>query len=265
MTPSGIEGESTSDTHDSWTNLNGTDGSGSKQPASSGGTSGKGQPDPGSGSTSQPDSSGGGVNTATILLVGLMLITIAGAAVLANRGRKTDSAEDEEIILEPEVVILNPGSAVLTASYQTEHEEFFDASGEDEIQLTIVANSDRENLYDVDGSTKSVQNVTTYGLDQGVRCPMKIQHIMEYIVSGSLNSANCRFFITVTLKPEQSEMLQNSCSFDLPGDMSLFYAAPRTDEMQFITQLEKVKSETFTFYLSDVKLPDGVNCPSFVR
>jgi preprotein translocase subunit SecG len=265
MSPKDLNGESTSNAHDNWINLDGSDGSVSETPAQEGGTGGEGNASSGSGGTPQPASPGGGVNTATILLVGLMLITIAGAAVLANRGKKTDSPEEEEIILEPEVVILDKGSAVLTASYSTEHEDFFDASGEDEIQLTIVANSDRENLYDVDGSTKSVQNVTTYGLDQGIRCPMKIQHIMEYIVSGSLNSANCRFFITVTLKPEQSEMLQNSCSFDLPGDVSLFYAAPRTDEMQFITQLEKVKSETFTFYLSDVKLPKGVNCPSFVR
>jgi hypothetical protein len=194
-----------------------------------------------------------------------MLITIAGAAVLANRGRKTDSTEDEEIILEPEVVNLNKGSAVLTASYSTEDADFFDAYGEDEIQLTIVPNADRVNLYEVDGSMKSVQNVTTYGLDRGITCPMNIQHIVEYIVSGSLNSEACRFFITVTLKPEQSEMVKNSCSFDPPGGFSHFYVAPRTDEMQFITTLEKVKSESFTFYLSDVKLPKGVNCPSFVR
>ncbi len=60
-------------------------------------------------------------------------------------------------------------------------------------------------------------------------------------------------------------MVQNACSFDPPGGVSHFYAAPRTDEMQFTTQMEQVKSESFTFYLTDVKLPKGVNCPSFIR
>ena len=265
MSPNGLDGESTSGAHKDWINVDGTDGSVSEMPAQEGGPGGEGSSGSESGGSPPSKTPGGGFNPATILLVGLMLITIAGAAVLANRGAKTDSPEDEEIIFEPEVVILDKGSAILTASYSTEDAEFFDAYGEDEIQLTIIKNIDRENLYDVDGSSKSVQTVTTYGFDRGVYCPINIEHIVEYIVSGSLNSSHCRFFITVTLKPEQSDLVQNSCSFDPPGGISHFYVAPRTDEMQFITPLEKVKSESFTFYLTDVKLPKGVNCPSFIR
>ena len=261
----GIEGESLEKSHKSWQNADLSDGSGVEMPAQDPGTRAEGEAGSGSSGSQGPKKPGGGVNPANVLLVGLMLITIAGAAVLSNRGRKTNSAEGEDIIFEPEVVILEKGSAVLTASYSTEDADYFDSYGEDEIQLTILENTDRENYYYVDGSTKSVQKVTTYGRDRGVDCPIKIEHIVEYIVSGHLDSANCRFFITVTLRPDQSEMVSNACSFDPPGGVSHFYVAPRTDEMQFITELEKVKSESFTFYLSDVKLPSGVNCPSFVR
>jgi hypothetical protein len=60
-------------------------------------------------------------------------------------------------------------------------------------------------------------------------------------------------------------LLAYECSVDLGLDFSPLYVAPRTDELQFITELEKKKSESFTFYLSDVNLPRGVNCPSFIQ
>jgi hypothetical protein len=261
----GIEGESLDKSHKSWKDVDGSGASDSGTPAMDDATSSDAGSSSESGGSPQPAKPGGGVNPATIVLVGLMLATIAGAAVLANRGSKNTSPEAEEIVFEPEVVELEKGTALLTASYSTVDVDFFDTYGEDEIQLTIIENTDHENFYNVDGKKSSVQKVTTYGFDRGDHCPINVEHLVEYIVSGSFSSAACRFFITVTLKPSKSDMVSNACSFDPPGGVSHFYAAPSTAEMQFTYMLEQKKSESFTFYLTDVKLPSGVNCPSFVR
>lgn len=252
-----VDGESQDASHDNWSDLN--DG-GSPQ-----GEQSSPQPDGGldGSSGSSGGSKGGSVNVPALVIAGMMLLTLVTVALLGNN--KGDNSAEEEIVFEPEEVSLDEGSATLTASYSTEDSEFFDAYGEDEIQLMITPIKDRVNLYSVDGTSKSVQKVRTYGMDRGVLCPIDLQHDVEYVVSGTFTSEICRFFITVTLISESSELLAYGCSVDLGLDFSSLYIAPRTDELQFTTQLEKKKSESFTFYLSDVNLPRGVNCPSFVR
>jgi len=253
-----VAGESQDASHDNWTELNGGGSSQIQKPAA--------EPDSGldGSSGSSGGSKGSPVNPATMVIVGMMLFALAAVAVLANRNKGSDATQ-EEIVFEPEEVSLDEGSATLNASYSTEESDFFDSAGEDEIKLTITPNKDRENLYDVDGTSKSVQKVRTYAMDQGVLCPIDLQHDVEYVVSGTLSSESCRFFITVTLRSESSELLAYGCSVDLGLDFSPLYVAPRTDELQFIKELEKKKSESFTFYLSDVNLPRGVNCPSFIQ
>jgi hypothetical protein len=254
----GVDGESRDTSHDQWTDLDGGGSSQSNQPPAGADSGHDGS------SGSNGGSKGSPVNPTTMVIVGMMIFALAAVAVLANRNKGSDDAQ-EEIVFEPEVISLDEGSAILNASYSTEDSEFFDAYGEDEIQLTITPLEDQENRYYVEGSRKSVQKVRTYGMDRGVLCPIDLQHDVEYTVSGTLSPKSCLFFITVILRSESSELLAYGCSVDLGLDFSPLYIAPRTDELQFSTVREKKKSESFEFYLYDVHLPSGVNCPSFVQ
>jgi hypothetical protein len=250
----GVDGESQDAQHDQWTDLN-EGGS----PAPDRGIEGHGSSDSAGGMDSNK---GSPLNPASMVLLGLMLLAVATVAVLANKN-KGDDATQEEIVFEPEEVSLDEGSATLKASYSTSSEAFLTSNGEDSIHLSIVKNEDSSDLYDVSGTLNSIQKVGIAGTDQGQICTVEILHEVTYSVQGMFSSSTCLFGISVTLKPTSSQLLAQGCSVDINLDPSGMYVAPRPDNLVFEKSYEGMRSEVFNFYLRDVALPRGVNCPAF--
>jgi hypothetical protein len=257
----GVLGESQDASHGEWTSLNGSNAPGIARSVAEGGG------DPGAKGASLPEASPGGsspppVNLGTIVLVGMMLFALAGAAVLANNARKKAAPEAEEIVFEPEVVVLGEGSVVLNARYTTAEYEFFQADGEEEIPLSIVKKEGEKDLYTVTGEINGIQLVGIDGLDRGQICTVQIKQEVTYKVSGTFRAADaCRFDLLVTVTPTASQIVAQGCSVDINLDFSRLYVAPFPEPVAFTVALSPIKSAAFTLYLHDVKLPGGVKCP----
>jgi hypothetical protein len=249
----GVDGEARDANHTEWTDLNEGGSSQSDQPSSGQGN--------GLDGSSTGGSKGGSVNVPAMVLFGMMLLALATVAVLGNR--QGDDSAQEEIVFEPEEVSLDEGSATLRATYSTASDAYFTSNGEDSIQLSIVKNEDTSDIYDVTGTLDSIQKVGVAGLDQGDICTLEILHEVTYSVQGKFSSSTCLFGITVTLKPSSSQLLAQGCSVDINFDPSGMYVAPRPDNLVFEKSFEGMRSEVFNFYLRDVALPRGVNCPAF--
>ncbi len=241
----GIDGESTDASHRETINLGSSEGQGSSPP----------KPAPG-GSSPPP------FNAATALLVGMMLLALAGAAVLANNARKASKPEAEEIEFEPVVVPLEDGSVVLNARYTTADYDYFQADGVEEVPLTITKVEGEKDLYRVSGSLTGIQMVGIDGLDRGEICTVQIKHDVTYGVSGTFRAGDaCRFELLVTTTPTASQIVAQGCSVDINFDFSSLYVSPFPEPLVFTSALSPVKSAAFTLFLQDVKLPGGVNCP----
>ncbi len=260
MAPSGVKGESLDKGHDQWIDVDG--GESSKGGRSSGGSQ---EPSGGSGSSG---SSGGGsgsvppaVIAAAVILGGLLLMGFAVVATLAITSRGGETGE--EMILEPEEVSLDEGSAMLNVSYSTESTDFFDAVGSDEIELTIKPNEDSPDQYDVEGTATSVQKIRMYGMDGGVLCPIDIEHDVKYTVKGIFYSSECTFGVETSLVPEASQLVAYGCSVNLNFDPSPHYIAPEQGFQAFVKAPEQQGTGVFKIKLHNVNLPRGVNCPAF--
>lgn len=263
MSPSGLNGESTSDQHDNWANLDGTDGSVSKAPAQDQGSRRPSQTASDTSGSSQPDSSSGGVSLPVIILTGMMLLTLAGVAVLAGRGQKDSAETTDEIIFEPEEVSLGEGSARLQISYAASVVGF-KSNGADSVPLIIVPDDENETI-EVTGYTTSTQRVDTSALDQGTECWYNILHQVEYRVAGNFLRNECIFELTAMMSPTSSEMLSHNCSLDFPGNYGLLFMSPPPDKIVFRGPAADPATvpEYYSLSLVDVYLPRGINCPAF--
>jgi len=252
-----VAGESQDASHDNWSDLNDGGSPQGEQPSP--------QPDGGldGSSGSSGGSKGGSVNVPALVIAGMMLLTLVTVALLGNN--KGDDSAQEEIVFEPEEVSLDEGSATLRATYSTPSEAYFKTNGEDDIQLSIVKDEDTSDLYDVTGTFDSIQKVGIDGMDQGQICTVEILHEVKYTVQGNFSSSTCLFGISVTLKPISSQLLAQGCSVDINLDPSGMYVAPRPDLLVFDKSYEGIRSEVFNFYLREVALPRGVNCPAFIQ
>ena len=256
----GIDGESQDRNHNKWIDESGADSSLSEQPAAEAESLREGR------QSSQPagaqENKGASVSVPAIVLAGLMLLALATVAVLANKNKGGDAIQ-EEIVFEPEEVSLDEGSATLRATYSTASDAYFTSNGEDSIQLSIVKDEDTSDLYDVTGTHDSIQKVGVAGMDKGQICTVEILHEVKYSIQGNFSSSTCLFGISVTLIPSSSQLLAQGCSVDINLDPSGMYVAPRPDNLVFDKSFEGISSEVFNFYLRDVLLPRGVNCPAF--
>ena len=258
----GVDGESSDASHDQWIDVNESGSSQSSQPSP--------QPDGGiEGSGSSGTAGGGGsssnaalVIAAAVVLGGLMLMAVAAVAVLALANRGNDSSQ-EEMVLEPEEVSLDEGSAMLNVSYSTESADFFDAVGSDEIELTIKPKEDSPDQYDVEGTANSVQKIRMYGMDGGVLCPIDIEHDVKYTVKGIFYSSECTFGVETSLVPEASQLVAYGCSVNFNFDPSPHYIAPEQGFQAFVKAPEQLGTGVFKIKLHNVNLPRGVNCPAF--
>jgi hypothetical protein len=258
----GIEGESQGGLHDSWTDLSGSDSSVSQGPPPDTGSGSGGLTSPESSGAPPSPSKGTGINP-TLIIAGLMLIMLAGLGALAIRGRQESSPEGEEMVLEPEVVSLDEGSATLNISYSTEDADFFTANGADDVQLKIVPKESSSDLYEVNGTLKTVQDVVLNAMDQGDLCAIDIMHDVTYTVKGMFNSSECIFGIEVSLARGDSQLLAQDCSVNINLDPSGYYVAPQPGSLVFTKAMEQVSSLGFKFYLHNMNLPKGANCPAF--
>jgi hypothetical protein len=239
----GIDGESQAGSHSQWSDINGSSSSGSK------------------GGSPQPGKQGGGINLPAVLVGGMLLVLLVGAAIYANNRRKDSPNEAEEIVFEPEVISLDNGSVKLNAAYTTDEASFLHADGEDEIPLTIEK-TEVSGFYDVKGTLNSVQKVGVDGMDQGQPCTVDISHDVTYKVTGTFIASRCTFELNVSLAPTSSGLVGTGCLVDINFDPSGIYVAPRPDTLTFTKSLASLRSEAFSFYLFDVALPQGVNCPA---
>jgi hypothetical protein len=257
----GIDGESQDGSHEKWIDESGADSSVSQQPAAEAEsvTDGRQSAQP----AAAQEKTGVSVNVVAIVLAGLMLLALGTVAVIANN-KKGDSAVDaEEVVFEPEIVLLDEGSAKLNVLYSTADSEFFNSAGDDDIDLSIVKNEDTPELYEVTGTLNSTQKVGIEGMDQGQVCTVEILHEVLYSVQGIFSSAGCKFEISVTMAPSSSQLLAQGCSVDINLDPSALFIAPRPGKMTFTRVFETVISEAFSFHFHDVALPSGVSCPAF--
>jgi len=256
----GVNGESTDAGHGEWIDLNGSAPATPKPGAEGGG----GFEEPGS---SPPEATPSGsspppLNLGTIVLSGLMLLALAGVFYRANEARKTPPPEAEEIVFPPEEVSLDEGSVVLNARYTTADYEFCHADGEEEISLSIERNESTPDLYNVKGTLDGIQMVGIDGADKGQICTVEIKQEVTYKVSGTFRAGDaCRFELNLAVTPTAYQVVAQGCSVDVNLDFSGFYVAPFPDPLVFTVALSPVKSATFSFYLHDVSLPRGVNCP----
>jgi hypothetical protein len=257
-----IDGESQDANHDKWINESGADSSLSEQPAAGSEDSKEGHGSSDSAGGMDNSNKGGSISVPAIVLAGLMLLALATAAVIAYNNKGGDSAQ-EEIVFEPEEVSLDEGSATLRATYSTASDAYFTSNGEDSIQLSIVKDEDTSDLYNVTGTLDSIQKVGVAGMDQGQICTVEILHEVKYSIQGNFSSSTCLFGISVTLTPSGSQLLAQGCSVDINLDPSGMYVAPRPANLVFDKSFEGIRSEVFNFYLRDVALPRGVNCPAF--
>ena len=256
----GIDGEVQDGNHKEWSDLTDDGSSQGEQPAA--------EPDSGIDGSSESaggmgnNNKGSSITVPAIVLSGLMLLALATVAMLANNN-KGDESTQEEIVFEPEEVSLDEGSATLRATYSTASDAYFTSNGEDSIQLSIVKDEDTLDLYDVTGTLDSIQKVGVAGMDQGQICTVEILHEVKYSIQGYFSSSTCLFGISVTLTPSSSQLLAQGCSVDINLDPSGMYVAPRPDNLVFDKSFEGISSEVYNFYLHDVLLPRGVNCPAF--
>jgi hypothetical protein len=265
MAPSDVEGEVTSGSHEDWGNLDGSDASVSKAPAQDQGSGGESQPPPESGGTPQAGSSGGGVNLPVIILAGMMLLALAGVAVLANRGQNDSNETTDEIIFEPEEVSLDEGSATLQLDYEASVLGF-KSNGSEAIPLYIIP-YDEDETIEVTGYLSSTQRVDTSAMDQGAECWYNILHQVEYRVAGQFLRDECKFELTALMAPTSSEMLGHNCSVDFPGDYGLLFMSPPPEKIVFRGPAPDPATvpEYYSLSLVDVYLPRGINCPAFSR
>jgi len=206
------------------------------------------------------------VTLTAIALTVLLLFLSAILAVLALLSRFNNSTQQaEEIVFEPEEVLLDEGSVALDISYSTEDTFGFDSSGNEEIFLSIIPDEDNPNQYKVNGSLTSTQSVSIPTLDQGNPCTYNILHDVVYDVSGTFYPSSCQFDLDVVMKPTASQALAHDCSIDIPIDFNPFYMAPIPGTLVFTRALETLPVADWKFFLFDVNFPTGVSCPAFVN
>ena len=247
MSPRGIDGETTDAGYEGWA---GEGGSGNPPPEN---------PAP---KTPQTPKQGGGIKPSNIVLVGMMLAAIAGMLYLALHHSKNPAPDQEEIVLEPEVVSLDDGSVKLDAIYDANGVFGMRGQGEDEIGLTIVKQEGSTDLYDVEGTFNSNQNLGIEGSDKGQSCWIDITHEVKYLVNGTFSSSKCQFELFVSVAPISSQLVGTGCSVDLNLDPSALYLTPLPVKLVFTKALASQKSGTYSLSIFDVALPRGVNCPS---
>jgi hypothetical protein len=257
----GVDGEAQDGSHDNWTDLNDGGSPQGEQPTA--GSDGLGEGHGSSESTGGNNvSKGGSVTVPTLVLAGLMLLTLAMVAVLANKN-KGDKAAQEEIVFEPEEVSLDEGSATLKIEYDS-NVLGFKSKGAEDIPLFIIPYED-PTAIEVKGYLSSTQRVDVSAMDQGDECWYNIFHNVDYRVEGTFIAANCTFELTVTMVPTSSEMLSYDCSFDPGLPIESFYMAPPPEKLVFTKSFAgpALSSTDYSFLLVDVLLPRGVDCPAF--
>lgn len=223
-------------------------------------------------------------NPATLVLAGLLLLTLIAAAVIATSGDNPASeaeeivfepevvepaSEAEETVFEPEVVELDEGSASLNAEYSA-NVPGFKSEGREDIVLVISANLNEgeEGKWVVQGFLPSTQSVDTAAGSGGgsVDCWYYIVHKVDYNVVGTFDAAACTFHLEVGVMVTSSDVLSTDCPTDAPVlDFELFHMAPLPEELVFTKSPEPKTLDLWTFTLSDVSLPTGIHCPTFVQ